>query len=81
MTVEDLEKINVIVLFSYTFIVGPIQFAYLAKKKGKNPWLTFFICLVLTPYIGGVLLFYTSFFDDKRKKREEKNKDKNIKEK
>lgn len=76
MTPADLEKINGIVIFSYTFIVGPIQFAYLAKKKGKNPWLTFFTCLILTPYVGGFLLFYTNFLNERRKKHEKKDDNK-----
>ena len=76
MTPEDLDKLNKIVLFSYTFIIGPIQFAYLAKKKGKNPWITYFTCLLLTPFIGGFIMFYTSFFDDRRKKRDKNNQDK-----
>ena len=76
MTPEDLDKVNKIVLFSYTYIIGPIQFAYLAKKKGKNPWITYFTCLILTPYVGGIILFYTNFFDDRRKKREKNNLDK-----
>lgn len=76
MTPEDLNNLNKIVLFSYTFIIGPIQFAYLAKKKGKNPWITYFTCLLLTPFIGGFIMFYTSFFDDRRKKRDKNNQDK-----
>ena len=76
MTPEDLNNLNKIVLFSYTFIIGPIQFAYLAKKKGKNPWITYFTCLLLTPFIGGFIMFYTGFFDDRRKKRDKNNQDK-----
>lgn len=75
--VNDLQNLNKIVLFTYTYIIGPIQFAYFAKKKGKNPWITYFTCLILTPYIGAILLFYSNFFDDMKKKREQKNKPKN----
>lgn len=72
INIDDLQNLNKIILFAYTYIIGPIQFAYFAKKKGKNPWITYFTCLILTPYIGGVILFYTSFFDNMKKKNEKK---------